>query len=138
MSEMPRCDATTNENTPNTSHPEETGRPRANDKKTNLKPKESQRTGVLEGRFSLEDLSLLTFQLTETGPNLDCWNASPQDFQTFVQQFADTEDVNTDLWVLGERLYLINHVWEECEKHKCTHLFPFTVNKNLTPESESC
>lgn len=138
MSETPRCDGTTSENTPNTSRPEGTGKPHASGKKTNSKPNASQRTGVLEGRFSLEDLSHLTFRLTETGPSLDCWNASPQEFQTFVQQFADTEDVNTDLWVLGERLYLINHVWEECEKHECLHLFPFTVNKILTPDAESC
>jgi len=138
MSEMPKCDDTTSESTPNTSCPEVTGKQRENGKKTNSKQNASQKIGVLEGHFSLDDLSLLSFRLTETGPSFDCWNASPQDFQTFVQQFADTEGVNTDLWVLGERLYLINHVWEECENHNCVHLFPFTVNKILTPEIESC
>lgn len=138
MSETPRCDDTTSENTPNTLRPEAIGKQPGSGKKIKSKPSALQRTGVLEGHFSLEDLSRLIFQLTEAGPSLDCWQASAQDFQTYVQQFADTESVNTELWPLGERLYLINHVWEECEAHSCLHLFPFTINKILTQETESC
>lgn len=135
MSETPRCDATTSENTQNTSHSEATDKPRGSGKKTKSKPSVLQRTGVLEGHFSLEDLNHLTFQLTSTGPSLDCWQASAQDFQTYVQQFADIENVNTELWPLGERLYLINHVWDICEEQG--YPFPFTVNKILTPDAES-
>lgn len=129
MSETPKCGDTTDESTPNTLHPGAIGKPRGSDKKTTPKPSALQETGVLEGHFSLEDLSLLTFRSTETESSLDCWNASAQDFQAHVLQFADTEGVNISLWPLAERLFLINHVWEECERQGCLDLFPFTVNE---------
>jgi hypothetical protein len=137
MSETPRCDATTSGSIPNTSPPRVTDKLQGSGKRTKSRQNASEKIDVLEGHFSLEDLNHLTFQLTVTGPIFDCWNAPPADFQACVQQFADTENVNTELWPLGERVYLINHVWEECERHKCLDLFPFTVNKILTPDAES-
>lgn len=135
MSETPKCDDTTSGNTPNSSLSEAIGKPRKGAKNSTSKQSASSVSELLEGRFSLADLRLLTFHLTEAGPTIDVWHASASDFQAYVQLYADTENVNTDLWPMSERLYLLNQMWEFCEKHG--HEFPFNIEKMLMAEAEN-
>lgn len=130
MNETPRCDDTTNGSTRSSSHRGVTGKPRKGDKSSTPKQSGSKERGLLAGMFSLEDLHRLTFHPTDEEPEVDVWSATPLQFQTFVQQFADVENVNTALWPLGERLYFINHVWDICQETEDT--FPFTVGKMLS------
>lgn len=49
--------------------------------------------------------------------------------------YVDIENVNTELWPLSERLYLLNQMWDFCEKHG--HDFPFNIEKMLMAEAEN-
>ncbi len=135
MSEMPRCDDTSSENTQRSSLPAATDKPRKSGKSSTRKQSESGATDKLTGAFQLYDLRQLTFQPIGSEQVVDCWHASAQVFQTYIQQFADVQNVNTEIWPLGERLYFINKLWEWCQAHG--EPFPFEEGKMLMPKAEN-
>ena len=101
MESQTKCNATTSANTPNTS-----GKGRG------------------ERKFKLTDLNRLTFQLEGHEQTFDVETATPEQFNAWVVEMADVEDVDVNVWPLEVRRDLINDLWEFCQSNE--YEFPLT------------
>ena len=94
MESVAKCNDTTEENIPNTSG-------------------KAAKRGVV-GKYQLLDLHRLTFRLDEVEQAIDAETATPEQFNSFAEAFADVEDVNVNVWPLEVRRDLINELYEFC------------------------
>jgi len=128
MSEPPRCDDTSSELVPNTSHHSQTAQADESGKKTNKRQKKQHAiesdVDATPERFQPFDLKSLTFKPIGSEQEVNIWYATPDVFHAYISQFAHGfRKVNTDLWPLAERLALVNTVWRFCQEHGVA--FPF-------------
>ena len=65
-------------------------------------------------RFNLLDLHRLTFQLEGLEQTFDVETCTAQQFNAFVVEVAEVEDVDSDVWPLEVRRDLINELWQFC------------------------
>lgn len=128
MNETRKSDATISDNIPNSLPQEVTDSQPKSEKNSTSKQSASSVSELLEGQFSLDDLKCLIFVFG--GFPVNVWEATAEQFQTYVQQYAEIENVNTDLWPHGERLYLLNRMFAFCEE--TGNGFPFFYDKILT------
>ena len=97
-----KCDGTTEENILNTS-----GKARG-----------------AERKYKLLDLHRLTFQLEGHEQTFDVETATPEQFNAWVSEMADVEDVDVNIWPLEVRRDLINDLWKFCQSNG--YDFPLT------------
>lgn len=67
-------------------------------------------------RFSLMDLHRLTFQLEGVEQAFDVETCTAEQFNAFVVEVAEVEDVDSSVWPLEVRRDLINELWAFCVK----------------------
>ncbi len=108
MESQTRCNATTEENIPNTSGKGARG----------------------QGRYKLLDLHRLTFKLEGVEQAIDAETATAEQFQAFAEAVADIEDVDITMWPVEVRRDLINELWEFCVTEG--EEFPLTEVTNET------
>ncbi len=113
MASQTKCNDTTSENTLNTSG-----------------------KGRVERKFKLTDLNRLTFQLEGQEQALDVETCTPEQFNAWVTEMADVEDVDVNVWPLEVRRDLINDLWDFCQSNE--YEFPLTeVEDKQALEGES-
>lgn len=131
MNEVLKSDDTMQENIQNSLPEEAIKKPNQSAKSSKKKPQGS--SGIVspeeEDRFSLLDLKSLFLRDKSTS----VWDASPDIFNLYVQPYCtEISGINTALWPLMDRLFVVNLFWQFCEK--TGNKFPFEVAKILTPE----
>lgn len=65
-------------------------------------------------KYQLLDLHRLTFRLEGVEQACDVETATPEQFNAFVVEVAEVEDVESDVWPLEVRRDLINELWDFC------------------------
>lgn len=87
-------------------------------------------------RYKLLDLHRLTFQLEEQEQAFDVETATPEQFNAWVSEMADVEDVDVNVWPLEVRRDLINDLWNFCQENE--YEFPLTeIEDKQASEGES-
>jgi len=94
MESVAKCNDTTGENIPNTSA--------------------KGVRGKQQGRYQLLDLHRLTFKLDGLDQVLDAETSTAEQFNAFVVEVAEVEDVDSTVWPLEVRRDLINELWQFC------------------------
>jgi hypothetical protein len=94
MESQTKCNDTTDANIPNTSA--------------------KGARGKQQGRYQLLDLHRLTFRLEGLDQVLDAETATPEQFNAFVVEVAEVEDVDSTVWPLEVRRDLINELYAFC------------------------
>jgi hypothetical protein len=113
MAFQTRCNDTTSENIPSTSG-----------------------KGRVERKFKLTDLNRLTFKLEGQEQVFDVETATPEQFNAWVVEMADVEDVDVNVWPLEVRRDLINDLWAFCQSNGFE--FPLTeIEDKPASEGES-
>src|SRR5258706_5467554 len=66
------------------------------------------------GKYQLLDLHRLTFKLDGREQACDAETCTPEEFNVFVVEVAEVEDVDSEVWPLEVRRDLINELWDFC------------------------
>ncbi len=128
MSEQTRCDGISSEAIQNTLpqsttspllESEENEQKRQNELKESVSSEDEQ-----QGEFQPSDLELLTFQPIGSEVSVSVWDATPEQFDTYVRKFAKGfKNVNTEVWPHADRLHFLNQLYQYCQDRWL--VFPF-------------
>lgn len=92
----------------------------------------NDQVGVVDQKFELSDLPLITFNLD--GIEYDLWSSTAVQFQAHVGKFSKVSNVDQSKWDVFERLDFVNALWEFCEA--VSFKFPFTIKERVEYSEE--
>jgi spore coat polysaccharide biosynthesis protein SpsF (cytidylyltransferase family) len=103
-------------------------------KPTNSEHKTAQVGENQERMFQLSDLPRLTWKRND-GSELDVWSSEASDFQTYIQQFGEVENVDVTVWDVFDRLDYVNELYAYCQNNGFQ--YPFTVKPGSKSQEAS-
>jgi hypothetical protein len=112
MESQTKCNDTTSENTPRT----------------------LEKGSQAKRKYTLSDLNRLTFQLEGVEQTLDVETCTPEQFNVFISEMVEVEDVDVNVWPLEVRRDLVNDLYDFCLTNG--YEFPLTdVKVEAAPEA---